>query len=78
MPTILSHPAAALLKPYFRRVPRRAIVAGVIGSITPDVDVIGFRYHVPYGSTFGHRGFTHSIFFAVIASIALTAIVRPG
>ena len=78
MPTILSHPAAALLKSYFRRVPRRAVAAGVIGSIVPDVDVIGFRYHVPYGSTFGHRGFTHSIFFAVLTSIVATAIVRPG
>lgn len=77
MPTILSHPAAALLKSYFRRVPRRAVTAGVIGSIVPDADVIGFRYHVPYGSTFGHRGFTHSIFFAFAVSLAATAIVRP-
>lgn len=77
MPTILSHPAATLLAPYLPRLPRRTVVAGIIGSILPDVDVIGFSCHVPYGSTFGHRGFTHSIFFAVLSALAATAIVRP-
>ncbi len=32
----------------------------------PDLDVIGFRYGIPYADNFGHRGFTHSILFAAI------------
>lgn len=77
MPTILSHPAAAL---GFRRwfpVEGRVVAAGAIGSIVPDADVVGFAYGVPYGSLYGHRGFTHSIFFAVVASALLATVVRP-
>jgi inner membrane protein len=77
MPTILSHPAVTLLKPFFRRLPRGAVAAGAVGSIVPDADVIGFAFHVPYGSTFGHRGFTHSIFFAAMSAVAAAAILRP-
>jgi inner membrane protein len=33
-------------------------------SILPDGDVIAFYFDIPYGHPFGHRGFTHSIFFA--------------
>lgn len=78
MPTILSHPAAALMRTWFPRLPARVVVAGVIGSVLPDCDVIAFAFRVPYGSLFGHRGFTHSIFFAVIASLLLTAVMRPS
>lgn len=41
----------------------------VFCSIIPDIDAIGFKLGVPYNSTFGHRGFTHSIFFAAITGI---------
>ncbi len=77
MPTILSHPAVALLKTFSRRVPRSAVAAGAIASILPDGDVMTFSYGIPYGSTFGHRGFTHSIFFAVLISAMATALIRP-
>ncbi|HKO56313.1 MAG TPA: metal-dependent hydrolase [Thermoanaerobaculia bacterium] len=77
MPTILTHPAAALLRTWFPRLPTRVVVAGVIGSVLPDVDVIGFAFRVPYGSLFGHRGFTHSIFFAVVASLLVASVMRP-
>lgn len=40
------------------------IVLGVISSILPDADVLGFNYGIPYESFWGHRGFTHSIVFA--------------
>ena len=77
MPTIISHPAAAIgLRGFAPRLPRRVFAAGAIASILPDVDVIGFRYGVPYGSTFGHRGFTHSIAFAAITA-ALLSLTAP-
>ncbi|MFL5815385.1 MAG: metal-dependent hydrolase [Bdellovibrionia bacterium] len=50
----------------------KLLLFAVISSILPDADSIGFQYGVPYGSSFGHRGFTHSIFFAVIWSLFLT------
>lgn len=35
-------------------------------AITPDADVITRSFGVERGSLFSHRGFTHSIFFAVL------------
>ena len=32
----------------------------------PDADVIGFSFGIRYDDMFGHRGLTHSIFFAVV------------
>jgi inner membrane protein len=46
-----------------------AVMAAV--SILPDIDVIGFRLGVPYASAFGHRGFTHSLLFAICVAGAL-------
>lgn len=76
MPTILSHPAATLVAPWFRGLPRRAIVFGAIASILPDLDVIAFAFGIPYASTFGHRGFTHSIVFALVVATIFTALAR--
>jgi len=73
MPTILTHPAVALTKTWFPRLSRRVAVAGVLGSIAPDLDVLAFRFGIPYGHTFGHRGFTHSIAFALFFA-ALAAL----
>ena len=74
MPTILSHPAVALAL----RVPGRLALAAGILTILPDIDVIGFPLGIPYGSTFGHRGFTHSIAFAAAAALIATKIARGG
>ena len=32
----------------------------------PDIDVIGFSFGIAYEDMFGHRGFTHSLAFAVV------------
>lgn len=52
--------------------PRRFLVLAVALAILPDADAIGFLLGVPYGSVFGHRGFTHSLFFAVLAGLLTT------
>lgn len=36
-------------------------------AMLPDLDVLGFRFGVPYGSTFGHRGASHALAVAVVA-----------
>ncbi|WP_299125076.1 metal-dependent hydrolase [uncultured Winogradskyella sp.] len=46
-----------------------------IGSaILPDLDVLTFKFGISYSHPFGHRGFTHSILFAVLWSMLLTFI----
>ncbi len=47
-----------------------ALGAGV--SAVPDLDVIGFHFGVRYGDVMGHRGFTHSLLFAVILAGLVT------
>jgi inner membrane protein len=43
----------------------------------PDIDVISFAFGIRYEDMFGHRGFTHSLFFAAVAGlIAATAVSR--
>jgi inner membrane protein len=39
---------------------------GVLLSVAPDVDVIGFHFGVRYGDVLGHRGLTHSFLFAAL------------
>jgi len=59
-----------------RGTPLAVVFAGAVATILPDADVVSFALHVPYGSTFGHRGFTHSIVFALLSSLALTLLFR--
>lgn len=47
----------------------KLLVLGILFSILPDFDVIAFRFGIPYSSQWGHRGFTHSLFFAAMMSI---------
>ncbi|MGM5468698.1 metal-dependent hydrolase [Flavobacteriaceae bacterium LMO-SS05] len=42
------------------------MILAIVSSILPDIDVLAFHFGVPYEAPFGHRGFTHSILFAVI------------
>lgn len=32
----------------------------------PDIDVVGFAFGIKYGDMLGHRGFTHSLVFALM------------
>jgi len=48
-------------------------------AMAPDLDVIGFRFHVAYSDPFGHRGAAHSLLAAVlIGSIFGAAANFPG
>ncbi len=69
MATSFTHPAIALgLLPWFREVRRSkaVLIMGIVLTNLPDIDVLSFRLGIPYGDTFGHRGFTHSLLFAVL------------
>ena len=47
-------------------------------TILPDLDVVAFKYGIPYGHMFGHRGFSHSILFAVLTSAILALFLRQA
>lgn len=79
MPTIFTHPAVPLalrlaLGP--RSVPKRLLWAGALAAILPDLDVVGFSLGIPYDSPFGHRGFSHSVFFALLVGLAAALFSR--
>ena len=72
MPTVFSHPApvlalAALLG---GRVSTRMLLFGILCAVLPDADVIGFRFGISYADAFGHRGFSHSLAFALLMGCA--------
>jgi inner membrane protein len=52
----------------------KLFLLAIICAIMPDADVIGFYFGVSYGSFWGHRGFSHSILFALIFGILITFI----
>lgn len=54
----------------------RAAVAFSALSLVPDLDVIAFRFGVPYAAPFGHRGATHSFAFALLAGALVWLLVR--
>lgn len=56
----------------------RLIVAGLVCTVLPDLDVIGFRLGIPYGDVLGHRGVTHSLAFAALVAVAVTRAVFRG
>ncbi|MES1982650.1 MAG: metal-dependent hydrolase [Pseudomonadota bacterium] len=72
MPTIFTHPAVPLaigLGLGSGVISRRLLLAGVAASVIPDLDVLAFSFGVPYTSTFGHRGLSHSISFALLLAL---------
>lgn len=79
MPTIFTHPAVPLAIGFGlgkNIIPPRLMAAGGIASVIPDLDVIAFRLDIAYSNDIGHRGFTHSLAFAVVLAF-LAALVAP-
>ena len=78
MASLISHAVAALgIGTVFAgpKVPKRVWVTGVLCSVLPDIDVVGFHFGIRYGDFWGHRGFTHSLFFAAMLA---TLVVASG
>lgn len=49
-------------------------VLGIVCSIIPDADVVSFKLGIAYEDFWGHRGFTHSLLFALIFGIFVTLL----
>lgn len=54
----------------------KLLFLGIFVSIVPDIDSIGFALGVPYNSFWGHRGFSHSIVFAMLLAGFITWFYR--
>lgn len=78
MPTFISHPAVPLaLAAVIRRdISRRLLLAGIVAAILPDLDVLAFRFGIPYAADWGHRGFSHSLFFALLIAVLGVVFAR--
>jgi len=79
MPTIISHAAIPLALGVClgsKNVSRRLLIAGIVASMAPDLDVVGLKLGIEYANQFGHRGASHSIAFA-LALGSLAAILAP-
>jgi len=80
VPTIITHAVVgvALAQVGPRSVARgRLTFALAVLSVLPDLDVIAFHFGIPYSHWLGHRGFSHSPFFAVLlAAVVVRADFR--
>jgi inner membrane protein len=79
MPTILTHALAGaaiaqVLAPCEVRSKMTWIAA--VCAMLPDADVLGFPLGIPYDDLFGHRGFTHSLFFAGVVALAVAGLFQ--
>ncbi|MEO6022039.1 MAG: metal-dependent hydrolase [Burkholderiales bacterium] len=80
MATLLSHPAVPLefgVGLGQRVIPMGLLLAAIVATLLPDLDVIAFHFGVPYDSPFGHRGFTHSFAFAALIGFIGSIFSRP-
>ena len=76
MCTVITHPTVPIALSVFLpqdTATSSLFIAASVCSVIPDVDVIGFQFGIQYSDMLGHRGFTHSISFAV-ALAALTTL----
>lgn len=81
MATIISHPAVPLALGLIlgrKRIPGRLLEFGILASVLPDLDVAAFHFGIPYGAVLGHRGFSHSIFFALLVGLGFAYCSKVG
>ena len=66
------------MRPVFGATPdRRLLLASILLPILPDADALFTRW-IPYGHPFGHRGFTHSLFFAALVGLVTATLATRG
>lgn len=74
MPSIFGHAMAssALGYAFFPgQVQARSLALAALCAVAPDADVLAFSLGVPYENIWGHRGWTHSIGFAIGLGLAV-------
>jgi inner membrane protein len=75
MCTVITHPAVpialSVLLPQ-DTASSSLLIAAALCSVIPDLDIVGVEFGIKYGDMLGHRGFTHSIFFAALLAALIT------
>jgi inner membrane protein len=75
----LSHPAVPLAiaaAAGSAAVPPRLTLLACAVSVLPDIDALGYWAGIPYDAPLGHRGLTHSLFFAAVLALAGAAFAK--
>lgn len=77
MATIFTHPIIAVTLGRLTGMPPRTISIGCLLSILPDIDFVAFYSQYGDWHAVGHRGFTHSLAFALFAGVIATRVFTP-
>ncbi len=78
MPTIITHALTGYLATYIfrsKRLKQNLIIWSLLCPVIPDLDVITFAFEISYGDFWGHRGFSHSLVFALVLSVIIVVLV---
>lgn len=80
MPTIISHAITAI--PIYLGVinktdSKKIFWLSLVFAILPDLDGIGYLFGLNYNSFLGHRGFSHSLSFIIIAALVFAKLTNP-
>jgi len=82
MASAFSHAVAAMSIGtcfYRPQISKPVWAVGILCSVIPDLDVIGFKFGIHYSDFWGHRGFTHSLVFAAfLAGVVAVVLFRRG
>ncbi len=78
MPSVFGHALAASALGAGFRARGAVIAAAAFCAVAPDLDVLAFRFGVPYEAVLGHRGFSHSLAFAAGLGLLATLALRTG
>ena len=79
MASFFSHPAfpvALYLSRGKKKFSKKLLIYLSFLTLLPDLDVISFKFGIPYASQWGHRGFTHSIVFALTIGALSTMFAK--
>lgn len=79
MPTVFTHAAVAVIagKAFIKQpLSRWFWLLAAACAVIPDADVIAYSFGATRGSMFAHRGFTHSIFFAILLGFTAALCAR--
>jgi len=60
------------------RMPARFWALTAVCSVLPDIDLLANYFGVRYNGSYGHRGFTHSLPFALLASVLVVLLAFPA
>lgn len=77
MPSFFSHAISAIAIGKVCTTRHQAFKFWFIGMICaslPDIDILAFKFGIPYSHMFGHRGISHSFFFAFLLAILVTIL----